>query len=182
MSYIVRLLTTTFSSLLISAVYATAFLAPPNNLPIVLDAKEPIREFIKANGAAERAALKQGSNSNTMLSIPVVYVYSPEGDRIFTGGGQSAEEAARTLSVLEGLPASVEHLTPIAGTPKLSAMLAIVAQYKAAQGQIIGDGHYVVYIIMPNLDRPTKIETAMAQLRARGKNLPLDTLLLRLDQ
>jgi hypothetical protein len=151
---------------------------------IALDAVENIQDFVMAHGALERSAWPQGTPpKNTMLAIPAVYIFSPDGKMIYSGGSDSIEHIHSNLAVLENFPAVSENLLPLEHTPTLASMLDIVPMYKAKSKSILGDGHYLVYVVVtidPN--RVTHTEQKLTELRSRSKDKPIDTLLLKLQQ
>jgi hypothetical protein len=59
--------------------------------------------------------------------------------------------------------------------------LDIVPAFRVRESEILNDHHYVVYAITFKQDIVTTTEKAIIALRDRDKDLPIDTLLLRLQ-
>jgi hypothetical protein len=169
-----------FPPVIAFAICTFGFEASAKTSALMIDAESGIRDFVMANGAAERASQPPGSSqSNTFLSIPSIYIYSPRGVLVYRGTASTIE---KNVAVLGGMPETVEQLAPITGAPSLNSMLELVPAFKAEEKNILQDEHYVVYVITMKRDQPTPTQKAVMELRNRGKDVPVDTLVIRLKE
>jgi hypothetical protein len=167
--------------LLLVLSFSTAFSeALVSDDPIGLEAEPAARDFVLGHVAAEQTAQGKPRLSNvTLAMIPTVYVFSPAGDMIYEGGGEVRE---KNYALLQAMPDSLKSLQPMPGRPNLKAMLDIVPIFKAHEDEILKDRHYVVYAITLKTDHVTKTEQAVLGVRAKGKDSPIDTLVVRIVQ
>jgi hypothetical protein len=173
------------ASILLASALAVSVAESPKISAIAIDAEVDLNAFVSAATLAEYAAQGSTHYPDTVLTIPVIYIYSPSGDLIYheTGDDRIGHESVngKNIAMLQGLPMSAEHLTPIANTPNLKAMLDIIPAFKDKEQTLIGNGHYVVYAVTPKVDRITTTQKAVLALRDRAKDLPIDTLILHIQ-
>ena len=172
-------------NLFVGGVLATSGPQAPTTPSLAIDAETNISEFTYVLSSAEHAAEPSGRYPDSVLTIPVIYIYSPSGDLVYRGAGDDRvgreDVNEKNRAILQGLPASAEHLTLIKNAPKLKAMLDMVPAFKNREHSVIGDGHYVVYAVIPKVDRVTSTQKAVLAVRDHANGLPVDTLMLRIE-
>lgn len=177
--------TTALAALLAAGVFAISVPSSAATPAVAIDTETNVSEFTYLVSRAEHAAAPLGRYPDTVLTVPIVYIFSPSGDLIYreTGDDRVDHDSAneRYRAMLQGLPKSAEHLSPIKNMPTLKAMLDFIPAYKEKEQAIIEDGHYVVYAVIPKVDRVTSTQKAVLALRDRAEGLPVDTLMLRIQ-
>ena len=145
--------------------------------PVAIDTISRFHDFILADGGLQHA--EQPATKQLSLPIPSVFIFSPKGELVFLG---NIENMNSTAALLQGMPTSVAQLTPIAGSPKLASMLEIVPEFKAQEKNILENGHYLVYLVTMKRAQPTPTQKLVLALRARAQDLPIDTLIVYLQE
>lgn len=120
---------------------------------IYVDTSQPMNDFVKAHGSLAQVPTgheASGNGSTTIhrtFGIPSILIYSPTGELVYFGSNDNEEHLQKNFAMLEGLPASAQNLPSIPDMPTLAEMLDIVPAFKSLKGKILGDGHYVVYVV-----------------------------------
>lgn len=155
---------------------------PEKGEPVSITATMSVHEFIRAHGKLQREAWPSGTTPrNTMVALPLIAIYSPNGEVVYSEGSDNPDQVARNLGVLRTFPSSVKDLKPVRYVPSLSSMLQIVPEFKATSDQILHDGHYVIYIASPLLtNRVIHTDEELLRIRADANHLKVDTLLVKL--